>query len=176
MTLLTGIFADGAIVGFAASRVHWPDVGGIAPGSSAVTDEIIKEGLRLPPVKIVKAGVVDEELWSVLFANVRVPQDRIGDFKAQIAGNNRGVERVEGLAQRYGAATLQSILSATQSYSQQLIEATIGSLEADHEFKTNGPASYYRLPHRDQHIGFIGAMTRPKPSCCERAVNCDGLG
>lgn len=143
MTLLTGIFAEGALVGFAASRVHWPDVGGIAPGSSAVTDEIIKEGLRLPPIKIVKAGVVDDELWSVLFANVRVPQDRIGDFKAQIAGNNRGVERVEGLARRYGSATLMDILTATQDYSQQLIEATItglpdGTYNATHHLDGDG--------------------------------------
>ena len=128
MTLLTGIFADGALIGFAASRVHWPDIGGTAPGSSAVTDDIIKEGLRLPPVRIVKAGNVDEDLWSVLFANVRVPGDRIGDFKAQIAGNQRGVARVEALARRYGAATLKAILAETQAYSQRLIEAMLEKL------------------------------------------------
>jgi N-methylhydantoinase B len=128
MTLLTGIFADGALIGFAASRVHWPDVGGSAPGSSAVTDEIIKEGLRLPPVRIVKAGKVDDDLWSVLFANVRVPVDRTGDFRAQIAGNERGVARVEELAKRYGAATLTSILAETQAYSQRLIEMMLEGL------------------------------------------------
>ncbi len=172
MTLLTGIFADGALVGFAASRVHWPDVGGIAPGSSAVTDEIIKEGLRLPPIKIVKAGIVDEELWSVLFANVRVPQDRIGDFKAQVAGNNRGVERVEGLAQRYGATTLQSILKATQSYSQQLIEATIaklpdGSYSAAHHLDGDG----YTEDKGDGPLNISVTITKSGES-----IHCDFTG
>jgi N-methylhydantoinase B len=128
MTLLTGIFADSALIGFAASRVHWPDIGGTAPGSSAVTDEIIKEGLRLPPVRIVKAGRIVEDLWSVLFANVRIPGDRIGDFRAQIAGNERGVGRVTELARRYGATTLTAIMAEAQTYSQSLIEAMLERL------------------------------------------------
>ncbi len=128
MTLLSGAFAHGRLVGFAASRVHWPDIGGSTPGSSAVTDDIIKEGLRLPPVRIVKAGEINEELWSVLFANVRVPADRIGDFKAQIAGNALGVRRMEALAHRYGAQALAEIIESTQTYSQRLIEAVIESI------------------------------------------------
>ena len=94
MTLLSPIFDVSGVVGFSASRVHWPDVGGSAAGSSSVTDEIVKEGIRVPPVKIIKEGIPDEGLWNLLFANVRVPYDRIGDFKAQIACNARGVERV----------------------------------------------------------------------------------
>ena len=145
MTLLTGIFAEEQLIGFAASRVHWPDVGGAAPGSSSVTDEIIKEGLRLPPVKIVKAGAIDDELWSVLFANVRVPLDRIGDFKAQIAGNMRGVERVESLIERYGASVLAKILNATQSYSHRLIEAVLAQL----------PDGIYSASHHLDGDGFV---------------------
>jgi N-methylhydantoinase B len=143
MTLLTGAFGDGELIGFAASRVHWPDVGGSSPGSSAVTDEIIKEGLRLPPVLISRGGVINEELWSVLFANVRVPNDRMGDFKAQIAGNARGVERMEGLARRYGVEAFREILAATQSYSQRLMETVIegipdGTYKARHHLDGDG--------------------------------------
>lgn len=145
MTLLTGAFAEGALIGFSASRVHWPDIGGSSPGSSSVTDEIIKEGLRLPPVKIVEAGKVQEELWSVLFANVRVPDDRKGDFKAQIAGNARGVARLEGLAQRYGSSTLQKILAATQSYSQKLVEDVIARI----------PDGTYRAHHHLDGDGYV---------------------
>ncbi len=117
MTMLTGIFGDGEVIGFAASRVHWPDIGGAAPGSSSVTDEIIKEGLRLPPVRIVHAGETDQGLFDVLFANVRVPRDRIGDFHAQIGCNRRGVERVESLVTRYGAATVRAVFKEAQDYS-----------------------------------------------------------
>ena len=95
MTLLTPVFDDDGVVGFTASRVHWPDVGGSAAGSSSVTDEIVKEGIRVPPVKIIREGTSDEGVWTLLFANVRIPEDRIGDFRAQVACNMRGVQRIE---------------------------------------------------------------------------------
>lgn len=145
MTLLTGAFAEDGLVGFAASRVHWPDIGGAAPGSSSVTDEIIKEGLRLPPVRILRAGVVNDELWSVLFANVRVPNDRVGDFKAQVAGNARGVARMEGLARRYGARALRDILEITQTYSQRLMETVIEAI----------PDGTYRARHHLDGDGYV---------------------
>lgn len=128
MTMLTPIFAAGAVCGFAASRVHWPDIGGAAPGSSAVTDEIIKEGLRLPPVRVFKAGEPVEDLLTVLFANVRVPAEREGDFNAQVACNARGVERVSALIERYGPATVQQIFAETQSYSETVVRAALQAL------------------------------------------------
>ena len=129
MTLMTGLFTtDGLLLGFAASRVHWPDVGGAAPGSSAVTDEIIREGLRIPPVKVVKAGELDAGVAAIVFANVRVPADRMGDFRAQVACNERGAERVEGLAQRYGASVVCRVLEETQDYSHRMVEAALESI------------------------------------------------
>jgi N-methylhydantoinase B len=125
MTLLTGIFDGDEIIGFSASRVHWPDVGGSSAGSSAVTDEIIKEGLRLPPIKILKAGVMDPDLRTVIFANVRVPKDRIGDFEAQIACNNRGARRVAELAKRYGGNVVREVFRETQTYSRRLAQAIL---------------------------------------------------
>ena len=65
MTLLTPVFDDDGVVGFTASRVHWPDVGGSA-ASSSVTDEIVKEGIRVPPVKIIREGTPDEGVWTLL--------------------------------------------------------------------------------------------------------------
>jgi N-methylhydantoinase B len=152
--------------------VHWPDVGGSAPGSSAVTDEIIKEGLRLPPIRIVEGGTVNEELWSVLFANVRVPNDRIGDFRAQIAGNARGVERMQGLAKRYGAGTFLGILSATQAYSQHLMEAVLeaipdGSYIATHHLDGDG----YVEDHGDGTLGVTVRITK-----AHRSIACDFTG
>ncbi len=128
MTLLTPIFDEDGVVGFAASRVHWPDVGGAAPGSSSVTDEILKEGLRVPPVKVVHGGKVDDGLAALLFANVRVPRDRIGDFRAQIACNERGVRRVEELIRRYGGRAVRQIFAETQTYSRRLVEAMLETL------------------------------------------------
>ncbi|MEM7404645.1 MAG: hydantoinase B/oxoprolinase family protein [Pseudomonadota bacterium] len=134
MTLLTGIFDDAGLMGFAASRVHWPDIGGSAPGSSAVTDEIVKEGLRLPPVKILAQGEMDTGLRTVIFANVRVPGDRFGDFRAQIACNARGVQRVDTLAARYGGALLREVFANTQDLSDQRVRAALAALP-DGEFR-----------------------------------------
>ena len=128
MTLLTGIFDDDGLLGFAASRVHWPDIGGAAPGSSAVTDEIIREGLRIPPVKIIAAGEIDPGIATILFANVRVPGDRVGDFKAQVACNRRGVERVGTIIARHGGTVVRQVLAQTQDYSAQMVEAVLESI------------------------------------------------
>ena len=125
MTLLTAIFDDAGVAGFAASRVHWPDIGGSAPGSSAVTDEIIKEGLRIPPVKILSQGHIDRGIETLLFANVRVPADRVGDFRAQVACNQRGVERVQGLSERYGHSVVRSVMAQTQDLSQSMVEQSL---------------------------------------------------
>ncbi len=129
MTLLSGIFgADDALIGFAASRVHWPDVGGASPGSSAVTDEIIREGLRIPPVKVLHEGVLDPGIAAILFANVRVPSDRMGDFQAQIACNRRGVERVEALVARYSEHLVRQALAEVQTYSDEMVRQALSSL------------------------------------------------
>jgi N-methylhydantoinase B len=125
MTLLTGIFDDDGLLGFSASRVHWPDIGGAAPGSSAVTDEIIKEGLRIPPVKIIGEGRLDPGIAAILFANVRVPGDRLGDFKAQVACNQRGADRVNELTSRYGGRLIRSVLAETQAYSARMVEEVL---------------------------------------------------
>ncbi|HIB22279.1 MAG TPA: hydantoinase B/oxoprolinase family protein, partial [Rhodospirillales bacterium] len=141
---LSPIFDASSVVGFSASRVHWPDVGGSAAGSSSVTDEIVKEGIRVPPVKIIKAGEPDRGLWTLLFANVRVPHDRVGDFQAQIACNARGVERVSEQITRYGGAQMRRIFSETQDQSQHMINTILDKI----------PDGTYRAVHHLDGDGF----------------------
>ena len=125
MTLMSAIFAGDSLLGFSASRVHWPDIGGIAAGSSSVTDHALKEGIRVPPVKVVHGGRFDDGVLDLLLANVRVPDDRMGDFKAQYACNLRGVERVGGLAARYGPDVVAQAFRESQPYSQLQVEAAL---------------------------------------------------
>jgi N-methylhydantoinase B len=134
MTLMTAIFDESGLLGFAASRVHWPDVGGSAAGSSTVTDDIVKEGIRIPPVRILRDGALDAGLARVLFANMRVPDDRIGDLRAQIACNERGAHRVGELVRRYGGEAIRDVMSAAQSYSRLQVEQALESL-ADGEYR-----------------------------------------
>jgi N-methylhydantoinase B len=95
VSLVMPIFYQGALCGFSLSRVHWPDVGGIAAGSSSVCDEIFKEGIRIPPLKIIENGQPRADILNLILANVRVPEDRHGDFRAQIAGAHRTDRRIQ---------------------------------------------------------------------------------
>lgn len=141
MTLVTPVYCDSVLVSWVTSRIHWPDIGGIAAGSSSVTDEILKEGLRIPPVKILERGVIREDLLRLILANVRVPEDRRGDFLAALAGHKRATQRVGELCARYGVAVVKEVMQETQSYSRALVAARLGALpdaDVSHEETLDG--------------------------------------
>src|ERR1700693_5626377 len=75
---------------FVASRAHHSDVGGMSPGSMPLAREIYQEGLRLPPILIQRAGVIDRELLQMILSNVRTPEAREGDLRAQLMSIRRG--------------------------------------------------------------------------------------
>ena len=83
---------------------HWPDIGGMVPGGfSANATEVEQEGLRLPPVKLFKRGVMDAEIFcDHLNSNIRIADQRIGDIKAQAAALKVGERRLTELMDRYG--------------------------------------------------------------------------
>ncbi|MYB41072.1 MAG: hydantoinase B/oxoprolinase family protein, partial [Chloroflexi bacterium] len=81
-------------IGFVASRAHQADIGGSAPGSMPVARELIQEGLVIPPVRIMRAGEPVEETLALVLRNVRTPDERRGDFAAQIAAQRVGGARL----------------------------------------------------------------------------------
>lgn len=125
VTLMSPVFDEEGVIGFVASRVHWPDVGGASAGSSKATDEIIKEGLRIPPAKLVEEDEFDEKLVELMLANMRVPSERRGDLEAQMAGNRRGVKRIEELVHRYSGEAIRQIFKEVQRHSQVLVEQAL---------------------------------------------------
>jgi len=79
-------FYRGKLWCWLANTGHWPDIGGMVPGGfSANATEVEQEGLRLPPVKLFKKGVMDQEILSIILSNIRIADQRIGDIKAQAA-------------------------------------------------------------------------------------------
>lgn len=90
------------------SRAHHADVGGAFPGSMAPARDVHGEGLRLPPVRIVREGRVDEDLLALFLANVRVPGERRADLFAQVAAAKVGVERLQDLCRGSGARHLEA--------------------------------------------------------------------
>lgn len=120
------IFSDGEIVAFAANLSHHSDVGGIAPGGMPITaTEIFQEGVRIPPVKIRKKGVIDEELLALITNNVRMPHEWRGDMEAQLAANNVGDKRIKELVAKYGLSHVKEYMEEIIYYSERRMLARI---------------------------------------------------
>ena len=124
ITMVSPVHVDGKIAFLVANMAHHVDVGGYAPGSMALgLREIYQEGLQIPPVKIVKRGVLDKELMSFITQNVRTSIEVEGDLHAQMACNNVGRKRLKELAERYGLAALSTYVQEMFDYSERRMRA-----------------------------------------------------
>jgi N-methylhydantoinase B len=121
-------FEDGRLLGYACVRAHWPDIGSATPGSYGAVTEIFGEGLRLPPLRLVSRGKLNEELEKVILWNVRTPDERQGDLGAQLAATLRATERMKGLAARYGAERLIAYMGEVLGYSERLMRSALRDL------------------------------------------------
>ncbi|MEX2160936.1 MAG: hydantoinase B/oxoprolinase family protein [Anaerolineales bacterium] len=130
LTLIAPIFSGGALVGFAANRAHHADVGGMVPGSMPIARELIQEGLIIPPVKLIQAGAVQQGIWDLILRNTRSPWERGGDLRAQVAANQRGVERFAALIAKYGLDEVRRNGQALLAYTERLTRALISAMPA----------------------------------------------
>ena len=132
ITVVSPIFVQGAsdsiLIGFVANRAHHADIGGMSAGSMPLSQEIFQEGLIIPAVKFMVAGKKNEDLWRLLLANVRTPEERSGDFQAQLAANHIGIERIQELATRFGVQVLLDDMDALLRYSERLTRELISQL------------------------------------------------
>jgi N-methylhydantoinase B len=110
---------------YVANRAHHADIGGAQPASMGLSEEIIQEGLRIPPVILFAGGEVRKDVCALLFANVRTPREREGDLTAQIASCRLGERRLMELITRHGAAKLQFCGEELQDYSARLMRQAI---------------------------------------------------
>ncbi|MET0606196.1 MAG: hydantoinase B/oxoprolinase family protein [Beijerinckiaceae bacterium] len=112
------IFIEGEQFCWLQNTGHWPDIGGMVPGGfSAKATEVEQEGLRLPPVKLFKRGVVDDEILAIIMSNIRIAQQRLGDIRAQAAALKVGETRLLELIARYGLETVQSAIGEIRARS-----------------------------------------------------------
>ena len=129
ITMVSPVYIDGKIAFLVANMAHHVDMGGYAPGSMALgLREVYQEGLQIPPVKIVKKGVVDKELMSFVKQNVRTSIEVEGDIHAQMACNNVGRKRLEELARRYQVDVLHGYIQELFDYSERRIRAGLKSI------------------------------------------------
>jgi len=121
-------FCDGRLLGYACLRAHWPDVGSATPGSYGAVTQIFGEGLRIPPIRLIDAGMLNLDVEKLILANVRTPDERKGDLGAQLAATLRATERLEALARHYGSGELIDYMAQVMDYSERLMRATLMDL------------------------------------------------
>ncbi len=122
-------FYKGRLWCWLANTGHWPDTGGMVPGGfSANATEVEQEGLRLPPVKLYKKGMLDDEIMSIILSNIRVADQRIGDIKAQAAALANGEKRLAALLDRYGADTVDNGIAELKRRAAAQMRAKIAAI------------------------------------------------
>ena len=106
------VYRAGKIFCWLSNTGHWPDIGGSVPGGfSASATAVEQEGLRLPPVKLFKKGVLDPEIHAIIASNIRIADQRIGDIKAQAAALMVGQDRLNAILDRYGDDTVVAAIA-----------------------------------------------------------------
>jgi N-methylhydantoinase B len=115
---------------YVASRAHHADVGGAYPGSMGLCREIYQEGFRIPPVRLLRAGVMDRDVLALLLNNVRTPEEREGDLGAQLAACHTGNERLRSVCERYGVDRIARAMRELLEYSEELMRAFLRKLPA----------------------------------------------
>jgi N-methylhydantoinase B len=113
---------------YVASRAHHADVGGTYPGSMGPCREIYQEGLRIPPVKIMRGGKIVADVLALLLHNVRTPEEREGDLGAQIAACQTGAERLREICDRYGVARAKHAAAELLVYSEEMMRAFLSTI------------------------------------------------
>jgi N-methylhydantoinase B len=123
------IFWEGRVAAFVAVRAHWIDIGGRDPGGwNADTTEIWQEGLQIPTVKLVKRGMMDDELARLIALNVRTPEPVFGDLRAQIAACHLGARRFLLMLEKYGLEMVSECIRTIWDQSEQRVRDAIAAI------------------------------------------------
>jgi N-methylhydantoinase B len=115
---------------YVAARAHHADVGGMYPGSMGPAREIYQEGIRIPPVRIVRRGALDRELLDFILSNVRTPHEREGDLNAQMGACRVGEQRLLELMQKHNQPSLANLVEHLLDSSEQRIRAQLRLMPA----------------------------------------------
>jgi N-methylhydantoinase B len=129
VTMLYPLFEEGELLIFPAVRAHWSDVGGATPGSySGLSTNIYQEGVRIPPIKIVEEGRLNRAAMALLLNNMRLPDDRRGDFNASLGACRVAEGRVRRLLQKYGRKTVLDCIALNLDRSERRLRQKIRAL------------------------------------------------
>jgi N-methylhydantoinase B len=163
VAIIAPLFAGDQISMIAAVRAHWGDVGGMYPGSlSGSATTIYQEGIRIPPLKVIDAGVVNHELLKLMLANMRVPSDRQGDFNAMLSTCHVAHRRLSVLIDKYTDELLDAVTQRILDDGEQQMIGGIRSL-------TPGEYLY------ENYLDSSGTSSRPLPIRLRLSVGNDRI-
>ncbi len=128
ITLIAPVHEEGLLLGYVACRAHHADVGGVSPGSMPLAREIVQEGLRIPPVRLVRRGSIERDLERLILANVRTPEERSGDLEAQLGSLHAGAARLREYVRRRGAPAVHRAMEELVAYADRLVLAGLARL------------------------------------------------
>ena len=130
ITLVSALWHEGKRIGYAVTRAHHSDVGGMQAGSMpAGSNELFQEGIIIPPVRLVRAGDTCDDVLELILANCRTPALRRGDLRAQLAANRLAATRLEELIERRGVQTVVAAFDEVVSYGERRAREFVGRLE-----------------------------------------------
>jgi N-methylhydantoinase B len=143
VSLISPVHHDGELLGYVANLAHHVDVGGGAPASVGSFREVFQEGVIIPPVKVVEGGVIVDDVFRLILAQIRSKHETAGDLRAQIAANMTGARRLQALADRHGRATIVETMGELLDYTERRTRAEIAALpfgvyEAEGSVDTDG--------------------------------------
>ncbi len=118
----------GALAGFVASRAHHADVGGMSPGSMPLAEELLQEGIVIPPLKLYERGRLNRAVYDLLLRNMRNPEERKGDLDAQAAAHRIGEARFAEIVERYGLTHVRRQMRAVMDYAERMTQAALAEI------------------------------------------------
>jgi N-methylhydantoinase B len=125
------VFVDGRLVAFSCNIAHHADIGGMTPGSmSADMTEIYQEGLRIPVVRLFRGGELVSDVLDLLLLNVRMPEERRGDYFAQVAACRLGERSFQELTVRHPIAAIEAAFDEIIERTARRMRRLIGALPA----------------------------------------------
>ncbi len=145
VTFVAPVFHGGELVAFVGNTGHWPDVGGKAPGQAALGDatEIYQEGLRIPLVRLYRAGELQRDILDLVLLNVRDPDNRDGDIRAHVGSVKLGVLRMQDLVTQHGSEVFATALD-------ELLD--VAELKARHGILSLAEGEYEALDYLDDDM------------------------
>ena len=128
ITLISPVYHEDQLFGYLANLAHHVDVGGGAPASIGAFREVFQEGITIPPVKLVEAGRMVQDVFDLVLAQIRSKHETAGDFRAQVAANNTGARRMNALLDRMGSETVASYTEELIAYTRRRAQAEVSKL------------------------------------------------